>query len=159
MQKRTRWNVGLLMVGLVMVTGLLTACSQTSARTTSEKSQPARVEQIEGTDFSRVSLSAKAAERLDIQSAPVREAEVARKGSAGGAMLRKVIPYAAVLYDVNGHAFVYTNPEPLTFVRAPISVDYIEGDLAVLLDGPPSGSAVVTVGAAELYGTEFEFKE
>jgi hypothetical protein len=59
------------------------------------------------------------------------------------------------LYETNGDAFVYTNPEPLTFVRAPISVDYIEGELAVLLDGPPSGTAVVTVGAAELLGAEF----
>lgn len=70
------------------------------------------------------------------------------------AVLRQVIPYAAVLYDLNGDTFTYTSPEPLVFVRHPISIDYIEGDLAVLSDGPPSGTAVVTVGAAELYGTE-----
>lgn len=143
------------MVPALIVAGLLlAACSTTSAGTTNGKNQPATVERIAGTDYSRVTLTAKAAERLGIQTAPVREAEVARKGQ-GQAMLRKVIPYGAVVYDTNGNAFVYTNPEPLTFVRSPISVDYIEGDLAVLADGPPTGTAVVTVGAPELHGTEF----
>ena len=32
-----------------------------------------------------------------------------------------------------------------------------EGDLTVLSHGPPSGAAVVTVGAAELLGIEFQF--
>jgi hypothetical protein len=93
-------------------------------------------------------LTAEAAKRLDIQTAPVHDAQVRGKP-------RKVVPYAAVFYDLNGATWVYTNLEPLTFVRASISVDYIDGDLAVLSDGPPSGTEVVTVGAPELYGTEF----
>ena len=71
------------------------------------------------------------------------------------AMPRKIIPYTAVLYDSRGDTWVYTNPEPLVFVRDHISISYIEGDLAVLFAGPPAGTAVVTVGAAELYGAEF----
>ncbi len=68
--------------------------------------------------------------------------------------LHKVIPYAAVLYGVHGETWVYSNPEPLIFVRQPIVIDYIEGDLAYLSEGPQVGTAVVTVGAAELFGTE-----
>jgi hypothetical protein len=49
---------------------------------------------------------------------------------------------------------VYTNPEPLVFVRHAIVIDYIEGDLAILSEGPDAETAVVTVGAAELYGAE-----
>jgi hypothetical protein len=49
---------------------------------------------------------------------------------------------------------VYTNPEPLVFLRSPITIDYIDGDLAVLSEGPAVGTAVVTLGAAELFGTE-----
>lgn len=67
---------------------------------------------------------------------------------------RKIIPYAAVLYGVHGETWVYTNPEPLVFIRTAITVDYIEGDLAILLEGPEVGTPVVTVGAAELFGTE-----
>ena len=73
---------------------------------------------------------------------------------SGSRMPRKVVPYAAVLYDVHGDAWVYTNPEPLVFVRELILVDYIEGDLVVLLEGPSIGTAVVTVGVAELFGAE-----
>jgi hypothetical protein len=70
-----------------------------------------------------------------------------------------VVPYAAVLYDAHGDAWTYTSPEPLTFVRHRITVDNIQGDLAFLSSGPPVGTLVVTVGAAELYGAEFEFEE
>ena len=73
----------------------------------------------------------------------------------GSGAQRKVIPYGAVIYDLYGETWVYTNPEPLVFVRHPIRVDYIEGDLAVLWEGPPAGTAVATVGVAELFGTEF----
>ena len=68
---------------------------------------------------------------------------------------RKVIPYAALLYDADGSSWTYTNPEPLVFVRHRVSVDHIVNDLAVLSEGPPSGTPVVTVGASELFGAEF----
>jgi hypothetical protein len=73
----------------------------------------------------------------------------------GSGAQRKVIPYGAVIYDLHGETWVYTNPEPLVFVRHPILVDYIEGDLAVLMEGPPAGTEVAMVGVAELFGTEF----
>jgi hypothetical protein len=79
--------------------------------------------------------------------APVQDAQV--RGT-----LRKVIPYAAVLYDARGDTWAYTTPEPLRFVRQPIKIDYVDGNQAVLLDGPPAGTPVVTVGAAELLGVE-----
>ena len=69
---------------------------------------------------------------------------------------RTVIPYAAVLYDAHGDAWVYTNPEPLVFVRHRVSIAYIDGDRAVLSDGPPVGTAVVTAGGAELLGAELK---
>ncbi len=96
-------------------------------------------------------MTEEAAKRLDIQTAAVREEQV-------NGTQRRVIPYAAVLYDTQGDTWVYTSPEPLTFVRHPITVDHIDGDKAVLSDGPPSGTAVVTVGAAELYGSEIRVR-
>jgi biotin carboxyl carrier protein len=73
----------------------------------------------------------------------------------GGAAQQKIVPYASVIYDLHGDTWTYTNPAPLTYVRDHIVVDYIDGDLAILSDGPAAGTAVVTSGAAELYGTEF----
>lgn len=72
----------------------------------------------------------------------------------GGGVSRKIVPYAAVIYDVNGQTWVYTNPEPLTFIRQSISIDYIKGDSAFLTEGPVAGTEVVVVGGAELYGAE-----
>jgi hypothetical protein len=137
------------MIALLIIAAALTlAACGSQAPTSSTSSPPARVERISGTDFSRVILTAQAAKRLGIQTAPVQDARVQRKP-------RKVVPYAAVFYDPSGKTWVYTNPDPLTFVRASISVDSIDSDLAVLSAGPPSGTRVVIVGAPELYGTEF----
>jgi hypothetical protein len=74
---------------------------------------------------------------------------------AGAGEKRKIIPFAAVMYDAKGNTWVYANPEPLVFVRQPIKIDTIAGDEVLLADGPPAGTAVVTVGGAELFGTEF----
>jgi hypothetical protein len=250
MQYNNRWMVVILLIVAVLQ---LSAC--TRASTAKPKSEPAILEPIEGSDLKRVVLTEKAAERLDLRTAPVREEQVVRKRTVGGEVValpeekgagsskvwvralltesdlnrvdrsqpalvlppglddeedsdaeetgltaepdegpfddpeegdaalyyavdsaehslapgqivfvklsllgsgtqRKVVPYGAVLYDVDGKTWVYTNPEPLVFVRHPVSIDYIEGDLAVLLEGPPVDTEVVMVGVAELFGAE-----
>jgi hypothetical protein len=73
---------------------------------------------------------------------------------AGAAEKQKVVPYGAVFYDAKGLAWVYVNSGPLAFERQRIAVERIVGDLAVLSEGPPVGTPVVTVGAALLYGAE-----
>ena len=72
----------------------------------------------------------------------------------GSGSQSRVVPYAAVIYGLHGETWVYTNPEPLVFVRVPIVIDYIEGDFAVLAEGPAADTLVVTVGASELFGAE-----
>ena len=73
---------------------------------------------------------------------------------AGSGALRQVVPFSSVIYDPTGKTWVYTNPESRVYVRHLITVDYIEGDNAVLWAGPPAGTAIVAVGAAELFGLE-----
>jgi hypothetical protein len=111
--------------------------------------EPARVVQVKGTNQSRLVLTKKAAERVGITTAPVGEIT-----GPGGDGVRKVVDYSALIYDADGNAFVYTNPEPLTFVRQPVTVDVIEGDRVVFSDGPSAGTAVVTVGVPELFGID-----
>lgn len=133
----------------VIAAGLVLAgCHQKPAAAT--KVKPATVEHIEGSEFARVTLTEHAARRLRIQTSAVREVATTRSGR------RMVVPYAAVLYDAQGDTWVYASPESLRFVRHPITVDYIDGDQAVLSNGPPVGTAVVTVGALQLFGAEFE---
>lgn len=73
---------------------------------------------------------------------------------AGSGMRRTVIPYSAVIYDLHGETWVYTAPAPLTFVRERVEIHYIDGDNAILARGPSAGTQIVSVGVAELYGTE-----
>jgi len=73
---------------------------------------------------------------------------------AGSDEKQKVVPYGAVYYDAKGAPWVYVSGKPLTFERQRIGIERIVGDLAVLSEGPPVGTPVVTVGAALLYGAE-----
>ena len=99
-----------------------------------------------------ITLTEEAAKRIDVQTADIQDVDV--KGAK-----QKVMPYAALMYDTEGETWTFTNAEPLTFVRQKIKVDRIEGDKAFLAQGPAAGTKVVTVGAAELYGSEEEFEE
>ena len=111
------------------------------------KIKPAKVEAVGDTGVKRVTLTADAAKRISVQTAPIRQATIAGQP-------RKVLPYAAVVYDRKGLPWTITNPAPLTYLREKIVVHYIDGDTAVLADGPPLGTVVVTVGAPEIYGAE-----
>jgi hypothetical protein len=233
-------------LAVVLILAALPAAACTQQKTDVSSKKPSKIEKVQGTDVNRVTLSPKAAERIDLKTVPVRDEQLGprkrlvggevvarppaapadgskvwvrvsltegdmltvspghparilpltreadKKATAGravkgtsnakepvlhyavdsagglapgqrvrvevalnGAGTRKVVPHAAVVYDAKGKTWVYVNTDPLVFVRQPITIDYIQGDLAVLSDGPAAGTAVVTVGAAELLGTEF----
>jgi hypothetical protein len=137
--------------GLVLIAGVvsLSACSGEASSgydyETASHHVPAKLEPIKGTDVQRVIFDAEAAERVGLKTVPI---------SHNGQ--EKVIPYDALIYGADGNTYAYTSPEPLTYVRQEISVDHVAGDSVVLSDGPPAGTEVVTVGAAQVYGTEFE---
>jgi hypothetical protein len=140
MRCSSRWIVVVPIVAGVQ----LTACQ--AGHSSPPHVAPAIVERIDGSDISRVTLTARAAERLGVETALVQDLGAARR----------VVPYGAVLYDAHGDTWVYTSPQPLVFVRHGIRIEHIEGDRAILSEGPPVGISVVTFGAAELLGTEFE---
>ncbi len=145
MQFDQRWLV--VVVGVASL-GFLGCEKPSSAH---QPEHPAEVVHLEGSDLSRVTLTEKAIQRIDLKTDEVREVQVSPSASP-----RKAVPYSALIYDPQGNTWVYTSPEPRTFVRHQVTVDYIEGDLAVLSEGPPTATVVASVGVAELYGTEFE---
>jgi hypothetical protein len=149
MRNRNFWMVAILMIGAL---SLVIFTRASADETETGYSEPAVVEPIEGTSLNRVTLSQKEAERLGIETAAVEDEEVSGAPA-------KVLPYSAVLYDANGDTWTYTNPEPLVFVRHKISIDRVDGESAILSEGPDAGTKVVTVGAAELIGTEFGVDE
>jgi len=68
---------------------------------------------------------------------------------------RLTIPSNAILYDIFGGAWVYTQTAPQTYRRERVDVLYVADGTAVLVRGPKEGTSVVTDGAAELFGAEF----
>jgi len=149
MNRHHRWMLAILLTACLP----LTSCSKHAGEAAAdEEAGPAKVEHLEGADPTRVTLTEEAAKRLDIQTATIRDMVI-------NGVQRRVIPYAAILYDTEGNTWTYMNPEPLVFVRHRIVVDFIDGEMAILTDGPPAGSVVVVVGAEELFGSELEFEE
>ncbi len=66
-----------------------------------------------------------------------------------------VVPSPAILYDVNGGAWVYVATGQRQYQRHRVAIRWVSGDKTMLASGPPIGSDVVVAGAAELFGTEF----
>jgi hypothetical protein len=138
-------------IALLLIVGALTPAL--SACTQVEESEstyaPTSVTPVKGSDdIQQVTFTATAARRADIRTAAVR---------ASGRLTS--IPYAALIYDEHGTTYTYVSPKPLVYVREPIGVDRISGARVVLRNGPPTGTAVVTTGAAEVYSAEFGVEE
>jgi hypothetical protein len=132
------------LVFLVVVSAIAAASSAPAAA--APPTEPAvTVEEIEGSELERLTLSEAAATRLGVQTSPVQAA------AAAG---RMVVPYSAVVYDAAGEAWAYENVDGLTFVRHPLTVESVVDGEAFLTEGPALEALVVTVGAAELYGVE-----
>jgi hypothetical protein len=110
------------------------------------ESEPFELQAVKGTDLNRVKIEDKVAERIDLATVEVRPF----------GKNRKVVPHAALIYNPDGKVFVYTRPEPQTYLRAAVAVERAAGDQVVLSKGPPNGTIIVTVGAAELLATEYE---
>ncbi len=144
-------NFRLLILIAILLVPSLSACGG-QIPITAEEDKPVRLEPIAGTDLNRVTLTDKAAERLGLETSPVLTQQV--DGTD-----RFVVPYAALLYDPSGQAWVYVSVEPLVFVRQAVTVDSINGDEVLLSEGPEAGANVVTLGATELFGAESEFEE
>ncbi len=134
-----RWII----VGPMIAVLMLSACGEPPSDE-HVINEPVKVEPVKGTDLARLTLTERAAERLGIETAPVE-----------GEGNRKVVPADAVFYDVNGKAWVYTNPEPFVFMRGAIDIDRFRGRVAILSEGPPAGTEVVTVAVPALIGSEF----
>jgi hypothetical protein len=110
--------------------------------------EPATVELVDGSDdLYEITLTADAAKRVDLQTTAARK-------EGAGADERTIVPYSAIVYETDGETWVYTSPVDLKFVREHVVVEEIDGERAVLSEGPAAGTEVVTVGVAELFGAE-----
>jgi hypothetical protein len=124
----------------------LSACAQPAAVAKTATEPPAKVEKNATTGIARITLSQRAIDRLELRTEPVAPAP-------GGAGI--VIPYAALLYDAQGKTWVYATPAERVYERQAVTVTKVEAGAVMASVGPAAGTVVVTVGAAELFGAEF----
>lgn len=143
MNSINRWLIAL----LVLTTLSFFSC-QNDDHDDHDFEHPSDVQDIEGSEFSKVVFTEKAMERIGLQTTEVTEEAHSQS--------KLVVPYSSLLYGPEGQTWVYTNPEPRVFIRALVDVDRIEGDNVYLNTGPPAGSKVASMGVAEIYGTEAE---
>jgi hypothetical protein len=142
--RRPRTRLAVAAVVVVAASVPLSACKEIEEEA-AEGYLPAKTAPIKGSDMLRVTFTDEGARRIGLRTAPVR-----RSGT------REVVPYAALIYDAEGKTYVYRTTGRLTFVREPVDVARIGAREAVLSRGPAPGTRVVTVGAAEVYGTELD---
>ncbi|MDR7158796.1 hypothetical protein [Arthrobacter sp. BE255] len=124
----------------------LPACAQPSALAESTAEAPAKVEKNATTGIARITLSQRAIDRLQLLT------DTAKPDPGGAGVL---LPYAALLYDAQGKTWVYVNPEPRVYERQAVTVTKVEAGAVTASAGPAAGTVLVTVGAAELFGAEF----
>jgi hypothetical protein len=110
---------------------------------------PAKVVAVAGSSIPRLELTSDAVRRLGIQTQPTAAAAPETAGAT------EVIPYPAVVYGTDGSSWTYVKIANDAYLRQPITVTVIRGDVALLSAGPPVGAQVVTVGSAELLGIEY----
>jgi hypothetical protein len=132
------------MIALLACPLALSACTEQEAAE-GDHYQPAKLSATRDKEVQRVTFTAEGTRRLGLETAAVR-------ATAKGA----VLPYAALLYDAEGGAFAYTSPAPRTFVRQTVQIARIDGTRVLMSKGPAPGTKVVTTGAAEVLGAEFE---
>lgn len=132
-----------LMLLLLVIVGLTVVACGTEADSNYKKIKPYALEEVSGSEFQRVTLTEAAVKSTGLKTEPAGDLTV---------------PYASIIYGTYGEVWVYTNPEPLLFIREEVVVERIEGTsdggTVYLSKGPARGTLVVTAGAAELWGTE-----
>ena len=123
---------------------VLTGCRDLTTEEEEGGYEPAVVKPIEGSGVSQVTLTEDAARRIRLEtSTAIQRAD------------EVVVPASAVWVDVQGDAWVYTETEPLVFVRAEVVVDRYANGVAYLGEGLAAGVEVASVGVPQLIGSEF----
>jgi len=172
MQQRRRFR--LIAITVVAIVGLaMASCAKAPAEEGSlggQDAQPAKLIPVPGSTLQKVVLTPPAAKQIGIETTPVQAASApppsavptaatapatAPVVSPNAAPTMTTIPVTAVIYDPEGKPWTYTIPANLTYLRVPIVVDHVDGNIAYLSSGPPVGTPVVSQGAPELLGAEY----
>lgn len=94
-----------------------------------------------------VTFSKVGAQRADVGTTPVAESNGDRS-----------LPDAALLYNSDGSAFVYTATGPLTYRYTPIKLLRADNGTMFFTGGPKPGTPVVTSGVPQVHGADIQLE-
>ena len=94
-----------------------------------------------------VTFSEVGAMRADVDTTKVTEGEGVSR-----------LPDAALLYNADGSAFVYTATGPRTYVYTPIELKHADDGLIYFTGGPKPGTPVVTSGVPQVHGADIQLE-
>jgi hypothetical protein len=133
---------------LAVMTLGASGCSEAGASNEENPETAVTVETAGEGQPAHITVSERAEQRLGIRTEPVRPISAHPNGAA------EMISYSAVVYDADGKSWAFSAPAPRTYIRVPIEISSITGEIVQLKSGPPVGTQVVVVGAPELVGAE-----
>jgi hypothetical protein len=108
-----------------------------------EPYEPAALESTGPDRPARIILTEEAVDRVALQTTEVT--------SLGTGL---TVDHAALVFDKVGKPWVFEVVGPRAYLRAPVTIKEVQGNVVTLSAGPPAGTQVVTVGAIELWGAE-----
>ena len=124
----------------VLIAAAVAGCGSQST----DRQQPtSRLLAVRGSSVGKIVLTPLGARRLDLRTTSVHAAADL-----------VTVPASAIVYDSTGKTLIFTRHGRLTFTESRVDVDHINGNVAYLRGGPRGGTAVVTLGAEELFGVE-----
>ena len=139
MTASTRTRFAMACVALALLVGGCADIEEEEAETY----QPAHLQPVEDSKLKIVTFTPLAAEQVQLQTE-----KAIRQGR------HTVVSHEALIYDGQGQPWVYTVTKPLTYLRAPITVDRVDDGRVQISEGLAPGTEVVTVGVTEVYGAE-----
>src|SRR5262245_2232917 len=142
----------LILTAFMAVLALTIANGTSRSAEDEEAEESVTVSDTPGKDVKTLTFTEDAMGRLGIETDTVRQVVVSHDGVEGA---HKAVPLSAVTYDADGNTWGYTNPAPDTFVREPVTVEFMEAANMYLSQGPQVGDSIATTGVQEMIGAEF----
>src|SRR5262245_9674075 len=131
---------------------LMIANGTSSSAEDAEADEAVTVTDTPGKDVKTLTFTEDAMKRLGIETSAVKEVMLSRNGVEGE---HKAVPLSAVTYDADGNTWVYRNSAPDTFVREPVTVEFMDEENMYISQGPQVGDSIATTGVQEMIGAEF----
>jgi hypothetical protein len=114
---------------------------------TDKEEKPVVIKKVAGSEFDHVILTQESVKRIGLETTAVK--------IISSTPPKFAIPYSAIIYGLQGETWVYIVVKPLEFVRTPVEIDHIENGVVILTKPPPIPGEIVSVGASELFGSEY----